>query len=242
MTRRRHNHRRGGMPGLLPLVLLAALVFAIYAAHRGAQLSPPAGHHSSSAAALRQLDTLPVIPARPRRPGYQRGCGHGQACSFGPAWTDNTTAPGGHNGCDTRNDILRTQLRDVVYRPGSRCVVTSGTLHDPYTRHTIAFTKAHATAVQIDHLVPLAYAWDLGADTWPHSKRDAYANDERTVLLAVDGPANEAKGDSGPAGWMPPATAYRATYAARYIAVLAAYHLPVTAADKTALTSALKGH
>ena len=70
--------------------------------------------------------------------------------------------------------------------------------------------------------------------------RDAYANDEHLVLLAVDGPANEAKGDAGPAGWMPPDRSYRAAYAERFIAVLAAYRLPVTAADKTALTTALR--
>jgi hypothetical protein len=31
-------------------------------------------------------------------------------------------------------------------------------------------------------------------------------------------------------------------YAARFIAALAAYELPVTRADKNALTAALKGH
>ena len=60
------------------------------------------------------------------------------------------------------------------------------------------------------------------------------------MLLAVDGAANDAKGDSGPGEWMPPEPAYRATYAERFIAVLAHYRLPVTAADKTALTHALR--
>jgi hypothetical protein len=87
--------------------------------------------------------------------------------------------------------------------------------------------------------VPLALAWDLGAWSWPQSRRDSYANDERIVLLAVDGRANEAKADFGPAAWMPPNRAYRRTYAARYVAVLATYHLPVTATDKAALRAAL---
>jgi hypothetical protein len=244
---RRSRTRGTGLsgPGRFLLALLAVLVLAVYAAHRGAQLSPsPAqgGHGNSSAVALRQLNGLRVIAARTHHPRYQRGCAHGQACSFGQAWTDDTTAPGGDDGCDTRDDVLRAQLVAVRLRPGSRCVVVAGTLHDPYTGHTIAFSKAHASAVQIDHLVPLALAWDLGAWTWPQAKRDDYANDEHLVLLAVDGPANEAKGDFGPAAWMPPNASYRASYAARYVAVLAAYHLPVTAADKTALTAALKGH
>jgi hypothetical protein len=225
------------------LALGAAAVFVLAAlAHRhDGQPSPRAGR-DTSAAALRQLDALHVLPARPHRAGYQRGCGRGQACSFGPAWTDDTTAPGGHNGCDTRNDILRVQLTQVSYRAGSRCVVTAGTLHDPYTGRAIAFSKAHAATVQIDHLVPLALAWDLGAYAWPLVQREAYANDERVVLLAVSGPANEAKSDGGPADWMPADRAYWPTYAARFTAALAAYHLPVTRADKSALTDALKGH
>lgn len=223
---------------------VGAVVLMVALAHRhdDKQPSTSAGHDASTAAALRQLAALPVVPTRPHHSGYQRGCGRGQACSFGPAWTDDTTAPGGHNGCDTRNDVLAGQLAHVTYRAGSHCVVVSGSLHDPYTGQTIAFTKAHASAVQIDHIVPLALAWDLGANAWPLARREAYANDERVVLLAVSGPANESKADSGPATWLPPDTTYRRTYAARFVAVLSAYHLPVTAPDKSALTAALKGH
>lgn len=246
-TSRRHRPVRT-LGQLLALAVAATVLFAV-ASHHGVapgrpDLSRSPGHDAT--AALRQLDALPVLPSRPHHPGYQRGCGRGQACSFGPAWTDDTAAPGGHDGCDTRDDVLRAQLANVTLRPGSRCVVAAGTLHDPYTGHTVAFRKAHASAVQIDHLVPLALTWDLGASTWPQSERDAYANDEQLVLIATSGTANDAKGDSGPADWMPPATAYRATYAARFIAVLAHYRLPVTVADKTALTTALttppKGH
>jgi hypothetical protein len=234
-THRPHTLRR-------PLGLAAvAAVLLLLAAHHGSDPTAPSKPPTAgTAAALRQLDTLRVIPARSHRPGYQRGCGSGQACSFGPAWADDTTAPGGHNGCDTRNDILRTQLTDVIYRPGSRCVVVAGLLHDPYTGRTIRFAKARASLVQIDHIVPLALAWDLGANTWRQAQRTAFANDEHLVLLAVSGAANDAKGDSGPGEWMPPDRAYRTAYAERFIAVLAHYRLAVTAADKTALTNALR--
>jgi hypothetical protein len=235
MTRTRQPHTLRRLVGLAAV----AAVLLMLAAHHGTDPATPSKPSAGAAAALHQLDTLRVIPARAHRPRYQRGCGSGQACSFGPAWTDNTTAPGGHNGCDTRNDILRTQLTAVTYRAGSRCVVVTGVLHDPYTGRTIHFTKSHAAAVQIDHLVPLALAWDLGANTWPQAQRTAFANDERLVLLAVSGAANDAKSDSGPGEWMPPNPAYRATYAERYIAVLAHYRLAVTAPDKTALAHAL---
>ena len=228
--------------GRLALVVVA-LLLVVVAVRRPRPAAPP--QHASqppraAGSALRQLEALPVLPIRPHHAGYQRDCGRGRACSFGPAWTDNTTAPGGHNGCDSRNDVLRAQLVDVAYRTGSRCVVVAGTLHDPYTGSSIPFTRQHASAVQIDHLVPLALAWDLGAYAWPQARRAAYANDEHLVLLAVDDAANEAKGDGGPSTWMPPNPAYRATYAERFVAVLAGYHLPLIAADKTVLAKVLK--
>jgi hypothetical protein len=37
---------------------------------------------------------------------------------------------------------------------------------EPYTGRRIEFRKAAATKVQIDHLYPLARAWDMGAAGW----------------------------------------------------------------------------
>jgi hypothetical protein len=58
-------------------------------------------------------------------------------------------------------------------------------------------------AVQIDHIVPLALAWDLGARNWTVDMRVRFANDPAN-LLAVEGQANQDKGDQEPATWMPP--------------------------------------
>ena len=57
--------------------------------------------------------------------------------------------------------------------------------------------------VQIDHVVPLGLAWQLGAPQWTLGKRVAFANDPEE-LLAVNGAVNQAKGDSGPDSWLPP--------------------------------------
>ena len=46
--------------------------------------------------------------------------------------------------------------------------------------------------MQIDHVVALADAWRTGARKWSSAGRVRYAND-LSVLLAVDGPENEAK-------------------------------------------------
>jgi Protein of unknown function (DUF1524) len=174
------------------------------------------------------------VPVRIRGYDYRRD-------AFGDTWTDDNPAPGGHNGCDTRNDILDRDLVDKTYVSIKRCpnAVATGTLHDPYTNATVAFVRGAqvGAAVQIDHIVPLALAWDLGARNWTDDMRLRFANDPAN-LLAVDGPANQHKGDQEPATWMPPNTAFRCQYAMQFIAVLRGYGLPVDAPSATALRDA----
>ena len=119
---------------------------------------------------------------------------------FGEPWADVD-----HNGCDTRNDILKRDLTKEVFKAGSSCIVQTGLLADPYTGKTIDFVRGVKTssAVQIDHVVALGDAWRTGAAKWTAKKRLSYAND-RVVLLAVDGPQNEAKGDDDASEWLPP--------------------------------------
>lgn len=183
------------------------------------------------------LDQVDVVDERPDVAGYDRECGTGHACSFGQRWSDDVDVHLGHNGCGTRDDVLARDLEDVTYRPGTDdCVVETGTLHDPYTGQTIAFTKTEAHEVGVDHLYPLARAWDLGAAEWPQQRRTDFANDPRN-LLAVSGPANSSKGDRGPGEWMPINAAHRCDYIAGYLEVAIAYDLPVTAADHDAAVS-----
>lgn len=144
----------------------------------------------SASQARADLQRLTVVDRRPYLPGYQRSCSSGDACSFGPAWTDDQDAVDGHNSCSTRDDVLAAQLSHVELLGGSRCVVVAGVLHDPYTGATITFSKSRAYLVPLDHVVALALAWDLGAARWSQAQREAYANDPTLVLLAVDGHSN----------------------------------------------------
>ncbi|WP_101949231.1 HNH endonuclease family protein [Mycobacterium sp. 3519A] len=180
------------------------------------------------------LAGIPVVPIRIRSHDYRRD-------AFGDSWTDDNSAPGGHNGCDTRNDILDRDLTDKTYVSIKRCptAVATGTLHDPYTNDTIAFTRGAqvGAAVQIDHIVPLAFAWDLGARAWTPDVRLRFANDPAN-LLAVEGQANQDKGDKEPAVWMPPNVAFRCQYAMQFIAVLRGYALPIDAPSAQALRQA----
>lgn len=154
---------------------------------------------------------------------------------FGSAWTDSATAvPFGGNGCGTRDDILKRDGTGVRFRSGSTCVVDTMTLTDPYTGTSMTFRKKNATEVQIDHVVALSAAWQMGAAYWPRDKRVQLANDPLN-LLAVDGPTNNGKRDATPASWLPPNKQIRCAYVVRYAQVSLKYELPVTEADKAAM-------
>ncbi|BBX48945.1 HNH endonuclease family protein [Mycobacterium cookii] len=180
------------------------------------------------------LAGIAVVPLRIHRYDYRRA-------AFGDAWTDDTDAPGGHNGCDTRDDILNRDLTDKTYVFTKHCpdAVETGTLHDPYTSAVIEFHRGAKVgeAVQIDHIVPLALAWDLGAYDWPVAERIRFANDPAN-LLAVSGQANEDKSDSQPGLWMPPNTAFHCQYAMQFIAVTRGYQLPVDVVSSNVLRQA----
>ncbi|WP_206324387.1 HNH endonuclease family protein [Streptomyces sp. HNM0574] len=155
--------------------------------------------------------------------------------AFGYAWKDTVDGvPLGRNGCDTRNDMLARDGRDLRHRSGSDCVVESMTLHDPYTGTEIDWRKAKAAEVQIDHVVPLSYGWRMGASRWTDERRQQLANDPLN-LLPSEGSANAAKGDSGPADWLPPDRGIRCAYVVRFAQVAEKYRLPVTDADQRAM-------
>lgn len=183
--------------------------------------------------ALAGLATLRVKGRAPMT-GYARG-------QFGVAWTDTNDDPFGHNGCDTRDDILRRDLHAAVVEDNTNgCVVASGRLDDPYTAITIAFRRGVSTSskVQIDHVVALGDAWQTGAQQWTRQRRQNLANDPLN-LLAVDGAANEQKGDSDAASWLPPNRSFRCTYVARQVAVKLSYGLWVTHGERDAIARTL---
>lgn len=182
------------------------------------------------------LAGITVVDGRVRGYDYRRS-------AFGDAWDDDNSAPGGRNGCDTRNDILERDLVAKSYVEVTRCprAVARGTLRDPYTNDSIEFVRGNrvGASVQIDHIVPLAYAWDMGARHWTDTLRKRFANDPAN-LLAVAGQANQDKGDQPPGEWMPSNAAFQCQYAMQFIAVLRGYGLPVDEPSARELTEAAR--
>lgn len=192
--------------------------------------APPAGAPADLVNAARI--GLPLLEVKGRAPktGYERE-------QFGQAWSDDVTVEGGHNGCDTRNDILARDLDNIVFKESTRdCVVLTGTLADPFSAELIDFQRGQGTSqeVQIDHMVALSDAWQKGAQQLSEEERRNFANDPLN-LQAVKGSLNSQKGDGDAATWLPPNVAYRCEYVARQIVVKQEYRLWVTAAERDAM-------
>lgn len=143
------------------------------------------------------------------------------------------------NGCDARNDTLKRDLTEVIYKSGTRdCKVISGLLLDPFSGKIITFTSTKST-IDIDHVVALSNAWQTGAAYFDKTKRQQIANDPLN-LLAVDSTLNRQKGDGDAATWLPPLKSYRCDYVSRQVAVKVKYGLWVTQSEKDAIVKILE--
>lgn len=211
-----------------------------------------------------KIDGVKTVDAMPDVKGYDRSCSEGHNCVFGPAWTDDQNAPSGHNGCDTRNDVLAQQLRDAKFKGKSKCIVVSGTYTEPYFGTEETFTKGEPQKSQdeIDHVIPLAAIWRLGGgDAMPLEKRMEIANDTEYNLVLSTNAANasghDVNGDDKydvALGEYPPKSAKTAAewlpyitdsgracdYGARYVLTADRYDLPILTADKVAISKAFQ--
>ena len=77
------------------------------------------------------------------------------------------------------------------------------------------YTGTTSSPLDVDHIVPLAWAWDHGADEWTDRRRRAFALDTRN-LQPVDAGLNRSKGADGPLDWLPPNAEYPCEYVLRF--------------------------
>jgi Protein of unknown function (DUF1524) len=230
----RRSQWRDGL-ALVIVLAIAAGVGWLYlrdAASRQPEAGPSSVSTPTYDAVRRQLEELPVK-------GWDRVQDFNRA-RFGEPWSDDVNVEFGHNGCNTRDDILRRDLVDLQVRPGT-CFAQRGILHDPYTGATIVFVRGPDTspAVQIDHVVSLSDAWYKGARTWDDQRRRDFANDPRN-LLAVAGQVNFDKAFRDAASWLPPNVAFRCAFVGRLVEVKTDYRLWVSGREKDAMRRVLR--
>ncbi|GAA3196818.1 MULTISPECIES: HNH endonuclease family protein [Streptomyces] len=163
------------------------------------------------------VDQLPL--AAESRDGYQR-------TSF-KHWID-----ADHNGCTTRAEVLIAESRMPV-EIGPKCKIRSGEWFSYYDQQHVTDPRK----LDIDHMVPLAEAWDSGASQWTAARRQAYANDLDSArsLVAVTAKTNRSKADQDPAQWMPPAPEARCTYLADWISTKLRWSLTIDQIESDAL-------
>jgi hypothetical protein len=97
-----------------------------------------------------------------------------------------------------RHELLIALSTGPIRYSGDGCRAVHGRWNDPYTGRI--FTDS--SDMDVDHIVPLAWAHVNGADRWDSEKRRTFANDP-VNLMAVDARENRSKGARGPTDWMP---------------------------------------
>jgi hypothetical protein len=136
------------------------------------------------------------------------------------------------DGCHTRAEVL---LHEAVEPPavGASCRLEGGRWFSYYD----AVTVAEPSGLDIDHMVPLAEAWDSGASAWSAQRREAYANDQgqEASLVAVTARSNRSKADQDPSQWLPPAAEVHCRYAAEWVATKLRWSLTADEPELAAL-------
>lgn len=142
------------------------------------------------------------------------------------------------DGCNTRQEVLIAEAVEPPTVDGD-CRISGGVWHSYYDDVTVT----DASALDIDHMVPLAEAWDSGAYAWDAARRQAYANDldEPRALVAVTARTNRSKSDQDPSTWLPPYEGARCRYAADWLTVKLRWRLSADPAEKDVLSELVQG-
>jgi hypothetical protein len=190
-------------------------VFALsIALGASALLAPPAAARERSLLSLlRSLDISPESPS-----GYDR--------ELFPHWDYL-----GHD-CDVRDRVLITEARRAP-STGTSCPVGPGRWLSAFDGVVVR----DPSALDVDHMVPLAEAWASGARHWSTAVRESFANDLGYAgsLIAVTASSNRSKGDQDPSEWLPPRTSYRCVYIREWIAVKWRWRLAVDSTEQASL-------
>ena len=114
---------------------------------------------------------------------------------FGSGWIDSD-----NDGQDTRQEVLlEFSTNTVQFADDDQCRIIRGRWISLFTNDI----HIDASELDIDHIIPLKWAWDHGAHVWSKDKRIEFANDPAN-LVVVEASLNRQKGAKGPELWLPP--------------------------------------
>lgn len=212
---------------LRAVVVCAAVGLVVGAVAPGVASAREAGSGSPRVVAGVPLrDAVVALPvAEESREGYSRD-------KF-KHWVD---ADG--NGCSTRAEVLLVEAVDAPVRTG-RCTLAGGRWYSSYDDVYVD----GPSGLDIDHMVPLAEAWDSGAHEWTPQRRENYANDldEPLALIAVTATTNRSKGDQDPQSWLPPYAPAHCGYLLAWVTTKVRWGLSVDQAERDRLVDLAAG-
>lgn len=138
------------------------------------------------------------------------------------------------NGCDSRKAVIISEA-SVKPKVEPGCKIIGGEWNSIYDNVKVI----DAAKLDVDHMVPLAEAWDSGASAWDDKRRELYANDQtdKIHLIAVTGASNRSKSDRDPSEWMPSNKAYHCQYIANWVSIKIRWSLSVDEKELIAIKS-----
>lgn len=131
---------------------------------------------------------------------------------------------------DLDGDCLNTRAEILVERSliapsfdQTGCRVVGGSWVDVYSGEVLEDPEK----IDVDHLVPLRFAWDAGAFSWSEAARRAFMNDPQNLVLTLAS-LNRSKGDSLPGEWLPPSRDSHCAFVAAFLSISRHYGLTLT--------------
>lgn len=203
----------GAMKKLFPLLLILLFFPQSVSAHRGGQ-DANGGHYNRATGEYHCHRAGCVVPGGSSHNGQPSNIRFNR--KNWKHWTDTD-----HDCQNTRNEILiRDSIEPVRFNTERKCKVASGVWVGPYTG---AQTRS-PRSVDIDHIIPLGHAFEVGGNLWSREQKEAFANDFEN-LLATSSTANRSKGKRAPHQWMPPDSRYHCEYIRRWVGIKQKYGL-----------------
>ena len=175
--------------------------------------------YESPASGRAQIGAGKVIAATPGPSVYDRDL-------YGHGWTDRDK-----DCLDVRHELLAAVSSVPVTLDDDGCLVRRGRWIDPYSGRIFL----QAGDLDVDHVVPLAWAHERGARKWSPEIRVLFANDARN-LFAVSASLNRSKGARGPLEWLPPRAEFHCGYVLRFQRIVKLYDLEYAPGEASAMT------
>jgi hypothetical protein len=145
-----------------------------------------------------------------------------------PHWSDVD-----HDCQNTRQEILIARSLVPVSLDRKGCRVMKGKWNDYY------YPEIHTVSdqVDIDHVIPLKHANDVGGDVWSKDEKEKFANDPENLVI-TNKSYNRKKGAKTIAEWLPVHAEYACKYIKDWVRLKKKYHLSLSHSEQNTISQA----